>query len=190
MSLTATTHHPNAFRALALLSVLVTTAGFLPATIAATTALDNYVAAPGTSNDDLLGSLSVTTGSVVAMVGQIPNQPLRFFDEEDSRSEDALLAYGMDKYLLTGDPQWLVHFPMTKAVVRAMDTVQQSVLPSCGSWWVTFSCTGNFMDRVRAYRMLDAAELALATGKQVNVWFRDDKMHNGYCLADRLDVIR
>ncbi|SDW18400.1 hypothetical protein [Thiocapsa roseopersicina] len=66
----------------------------------------------------------------------------------------------------------------------------QSVLPSCGSWWVTFSCTGDFTDRVRAYRMLDASELALATGKRVQVWFRDDKMHNGYCLADRLDIIR
>ena len=77
-----------------------------------------------TGNDDVLGLLSVVTGSVTAMVSQIPNQPLQFADEADSRSEDALLAYGMDKYLLTGDPQWLVHFPMTKAVVRAMDTVQ------------------------------------------------------------------
>jgi pyruvate,water dikinase len=28
----------------------------------------------------------------------------------------------MDKYLATGDPTWLVHLAMTKAVVRAMDT--------------------------------------------------------------------
>ena len=63
------------------------------------------------------------------MVSQIPNEPLHFADEADSRSEDALLAYGMDKYLLTGDPQWLVHFPMTKAVVRAMDTVPATTQP-------------------------------------------------------------
>jgi PhoPQ-activated pathogenicity-related protein len=87
-----------------------------------------------TENDDLLGIVSVVTGSVSAMVSQIPNQPLRFFDETEPRIEDALLAYGMDKYLLTGDPEWLAHLPMTKAVVRAMDTVQ-SFSANSGSRW-------------------------------------------------------
>jgi len=91
----------------------------------------NKAAAAG-DNDDLLGLLSVVTGSVTAMVSQIPNEPLRFSDEEDSRSEDALLAYGMDKYLRTGDPEWLVQFPMTKAVVRAMDTVQAFAASASG----------------------------------------------------------
>jgi PhoPQ-activated pathogenicity-related protein len=77
-----------------------------------------------TNNDALLGLLSVATGSVAAMVCQIPNQPLSFSDEQEPRIEDALLAYGMDKFLLTADPEWLVHLPMTKAVVRAMDTIQ------------------------------------------------------------------
>lgn len=66
----------------------------------------------------------------------------------------------------------------------------QTVLPSCQNWWLSFSCSGDFIDPMRAYRMLDAAELALATGKQVQVFFQDDKMHNGYCLANRIDVIR
>jgi PhoPQ-activated pathogenicity-related protein len=83
-------------------------------------------------NDDLLGLLSVVTGSVTAMVSQIPNEPLHFSDEDDARSEDALLAYGMDKYLRTGDPEWLVQFPMTKAVVRAMDTVQTFAVETSG----------------------------------------------------------
>ncbi len=78
-------------------------------------------------NDDLIGLLSVATGAVSAMVNQIPNQPLTFTDEDSARTEDALLAYGMDKYLITGDPEWLAQLPMTKAVVRAMDTVQSFV---------------------------------------------------------------
>ena len=75
-------------------------------------------------DNELLGLLAVVTGTVAAMVNQIPNQPLRFSDEAASRVEDEILAYGMDKYLVTGDPEWLAHLPMTKAVVRAMDTVQ------------------------------------------------------------------
>jgi PhoPQ-activated pathogenicity-related protein len=79
---------------------------------------------PSASNDELLGVLAVVTGSVAAMVSQIPNQPLRFADESRTRTEDAILAYGMDKYLRTSDPEWLAHLPMTKAVVRAMDAIQ------------------------------------------------------------------
>jgi PhoPQ-activated pathogenicity-related protein len=87
-----------------------------------------------TDRDDMLGPIAVATGSVAAMVSQIPNQPLRFSDEEVARSEDEVLAYGMDKYLLTGDPEWLAHFPMTKAVVRAMDTVQAFAANSDSRW--------------------------------------------------------
>jgi len=82
-------------------------------------------APPTDENDQLLGILATVTGSVAAMVSQVPNERLTFSDEApESRIEDELLAYGMDKYLLTGDPEWLVQLPMTKAVVRAMDTVQ------------------------------------------------------------------
>lgn len=79
-----------------------------------------------TSSDDLLGALAVVTGSVTAKVSQIPNQPLWFASEARGRTEDAVLAYGMDTYLSTRDPQWLDQLPMTKAVVRAMDAVQPS----------------------------------------------------------------
>lgn len=63
-----------------------------------------------------------------------------------------------------------------------------TVLPDCLPAWVTFSCSGDFTDQVRAYRMVDMAQLALATGKQVSVEFRDDLKHNGYCFAYRIDV--
>jgi hypothetical protein len=66
----------------------------------------------------------------------------------------------------------------------------QTVLPGCQAWWVTFSCSGAFTEVVRAYRMVDVAELALATDKQVQVFFRDDMKYNGYCFAYRIDVLR
>lgn len=60
----------------------------------------------------------------------------------------------------------------------------------CTPGWVSFSCSGDFNSPVRAYRMLDLAELALATRKKVQVWFDDAAMHNGYCFANRIEIIR
>ena len=74
--------------------------------------------------------IAVQTQSIVAELRQIPNQRLRFADETDpryidiGRTEDELIAYCWDKYKTTGDPLWLPRLPMTKAVVRAMDTIQ------------------------------------------------------------------
>jgi PhoPQ-activated pathogenicity-related protein len=73
----------------------------------------------------LMATLAGLSGSVVAMINQVPNQPLYFADESNNpRIEDAILAYSLDKFLDTGDEEWPVHLAMTKAVVRAMDTVQ------------------------------------------------------------------
>jgi len=62
------------------------------------------------------------------------------------------------------------------------------LLPACRSGWVTFSCNGTYTDPVRAYRMLDQAQLALATGMQVTVTVDDSRTHNGYCFASRIDL--
>ena len=64
------------------------------------------------------------TKSVVAEIRMVPNQPLVFADDGKRRSEDSIIAYTWDKYMRTGDPQWILRLPMTKSVVRAMDTVQ------------------------------------------------------------------
>lgn len=50
--------------------------------------------------------LLINTGAVLAVVRQIPNQPLYFADEPGrARKEDAILAYSLDKALDTGDPE-------------------------------------------------------------------------------------
>ncbi|HTI68734.1 MAG TPA: PhoPQ-activated pathogenicity-related family protein [Candidatus Limnocylindria bacterium] len=61
--------------------------------------------------------------SVVAEVRMIPNQPTMFANDGVQRVEDDLIAYTWDKYLRTGDERWPARLPMTKAAVRAMDTV-------------------------------------------------------------------
>ena len=83
------------------------------------------------AKNDPFDKVALLTGSIVAQVKQIPNQPLKFPDEQDpqyvekGRKEDAMITYGWDKYLKGGDPIWLARLPMTKAVVRAMDLVQK-----------------------------------------------------------------
>jgi PhoPQ-activated pathogenicity-related protein len=72
---------------------------------------------------------ALKTGSVISHVTNIPYQPIDFKgDEKGGRYEDDLIAYGWRQFLEGGaqekDDEWLARFPMTRAVVRAMDVVQ------------------------------------------------------------------
>jgi PhoPQ-activated pathogenicity-related protein len=75
------------------------------------------------SGDASLAGIALATKSVVAELKMIPNQPLVFAGETVGRKEDSLIAYTWDKYLRTGDAKWPARLPMTKAAVRAMDTM-------------------------------------------------------------------
>ena len=76
-----------------------------------------------TKPDVSLTLVATTTKTVVAELRNVPNQPLIFAGETKGRSEDSLIAYTWDKFLRTGDEKWPARLPMTKAAVRAMDTV-------------------------------------------------------------------
>ncbi len=85
---------------------------------------DNQGSPPDTV-DPVVGAAAVATGAILVAVRQIPNQPLFFADDPNNgRKEDAILGYGLDKALDTGDPEWAAHLAMTKAAVRTMDTAQ------------------------------------------------------------------
>ena len=66
---------------------------------------------------------ALATHSVVAELQDVPNQPLVFPDDPRGRSEDGIIAYTWIKYMKTGDETWPLRLPMTKAAVRAMDTI-------------------------------------------------------------------
>lgn len=76
-----------------------------------------------TAADPTLAVAAVATQSVVAELRGIPSEPLVFTGDGKKRTEDAIIAYTWDKYLRTGDDRWPLRLPMTKAAVRAMDTV-------------------------------------------------------------------
>lgn len=75
------------------------------------------------SPDGNIARIARETKSVVTELRMIPNQPLTFKGESHGRSEDALIAYTWDKFLRTGDEKWPARLPMTKAAVRALDTI-------------------------------------------------------------------
>ena len=66
---------------------------------------------------------ALTTHTVVAELQDVPNEPVQFADETRTRSEDGIIAYTWMKYMRTGDETWPLRLPMTKAAVRAMDTI-------------------------------------------------------------------
>lgn len=70
--------------------------------------------------------LAAETHSIVIALKDVPNQYLRF-DDQVPRKEDSIIAYSWNRYL--DDPYhnryWPAHLPMTKAIIKAMDTVQQ-----------------------------------------------------------------
>jgi PhoPQ-activated pathogenicity-related protein len=86
---------------------------------------------PSTPDPQMLLAAALA-GAVVVDLGQVPNEPLTFAGESGARTEDAIIAYTWDKFLRTGDERWPARLPMTKAAVRAMDTVTDflSKLPS------------------------------------------------------------
>src|SRR6476660_8173629 len=70
-----------------------------------------FLAVSGGSHDSAMPSganfavsqIAETTGSIVAELRDIPNQPLIFNGDGKPRKEDDLIAYGWSQYLETGD---------------------------------------------------------------------------------------
>lgn len=93
---------------------------------------DNTDAAP-TDGQERSIRMAKETGSVVAEVGMVPNQPLRFADSKDTpRWEDDIIAYSRVKHFTTKDDEWLVRLAMVKAGVKAMDATQEFMKSDAG----------------------------------------------------------
>jgi PhoPQ-activated pathogenicity-related protein len=78
----------------------------------------------------LTSMFAVSTGSIGVDLQDIANQPIRFWADMRNRSltEDALLGWTWKAYIDDpSNPNVLLHMPVTKAIVRAMDAVQQFV---------------------------------------------------------------
>ena len=75
--------------------------------------------------DAMTAEISRSTGSIVAELRMVPNQPLVYHGDGKPRKEDDLIAYGWDQFIKTRDPTWIPQFAMVKSAVRAMDCLQE-----------------------------------------------------------------
>ena len=77
--------------------------------------------------------IATSTGTIVAELGMVPNQPLRFTDSPDrARVEDDIIAYTRVKHFSTKDDTWLVRLAMVKSGTAALDAVQAFLASDAG----------------------------------------------------------
>jgi PhoPQ-activated pathogenicity-related protein len=91
---------------------------------------------PFPEDGELFIAIARALRSTVAVLGQVPFQPL--FD----LTEDKLIAHSFDEYLKTGDPEWPLLVPMVKSVVRALDASSAAAEQEWGTPLTEFTVTG------------------------------------------------
>ncbi|XP_041364388.1 autocrine proliferation repressor protein A-like [Gigantopelta aegis] len=71
--------------------------------------------------------MAMSTGIVAGNLKMIPNEPITFTDDptHKSRGEDSIIAWTWRTFVEINNtsPEYLLRFPMTKAAVRALDTL-------------------------------------------------------------------
>ena len=82
--------------------------------------IDNY-------DIQMMARIAVNNRLVAAVLYQVPNQPIVFAEDslQEERYEDGIVSFTWWHYLhhSPSDPEYLLRLPMTKAAVKAMDTV-------------------------------------------------------------------
>jgi len=104
-----------------------------PATVIGDGTAILYITGDGPRDGDYrdISLMSAATGMPVAMLFDIPNQPLWGMKEDD------LIAHTFEQYLKTSDASWPLLFPMAKSALRAMDAVQAATGQSIKKFIVT-----------------------------------------------------
>lgn len=126
-----------------------------------------------------MAQLAVKNSAMVAIIWQIPNQPLY-----DDLTEDELISFTLHNFKNDGDFTWPLLFPMVKTAVRAMDAVQAFsketlsheisrfvITGASKRGWTTW-LTGANDSRVKAIApmVIDVLNMPVNLDYQVKVW--------------------
>lgn len=131
------------------------------------------------------------SGIPVAMLFGIPNQPLF-----DGRMEDDLIAYTFERFLESGDGDWPLLFPMTRAVIRAMDALEQGygfkkfiVAGASKRGWTTWLSAGTGDPRIVgiAPMVIDNLNFPAQMAHQLESWGRYSEEIEDYTIRDLPD---
>ncbi len=137
--------------------------------------------------------LATSAGCNYAILFNIPNQPLY-----GGRTEDALIVYTWLQYLKTGDESWPLHFPMAKAVLKAMDAIQafsrQEHLPEVTGFlvhgaskrgWTTWLAGASQDARIKAIApmVIDILNVARQSQHQLEAYGKPSEQIGDYTSA-------
>ncbi len=126
-----------------------------------------------------MSQLALKNNAMVAIIWQIPNQPLY-----DGMTEDELISFTLHNFQNDGDYTWPLLFPMVKTAVRAMDAVQEFsketlqhdisrfVLSGASKRGWTTWLTGANDPRVEAIgpMVIDVLNMPVSLDYQIKVW--------------------
>ncbi len=85
----------------------------------------------------LMATVANQFGCVIAILSQVPFQPMM-----DGKHEDELIAASFAKYMETQDPTWPLLLPMVKSAVRGMDATTEAAGEKWGVSLKQFTVTG------------------------------------------------
>ncbi|WP_026811686.1 PhoPQ-activated pathogenicity-related family protein [Arenibacter latericius] len=137
--------------------------------------------------------------AIVAIIKQVPNQPLY-----DGMVEDELISYTLHNYKNDKDLTWPLLFPMVKSAVRAMDAIQEfsdkelkqpitrfTVSGASKRGWTTW-LTGASDNRVTAIApmVIDVLNMPVSLDYHITAWNEYSVQINDYIKLEIPQTVR
>ena len=93
----------------------------------------------------------------------------------------ATLEAEVRRVLTTGDGRF-------GGCMAALDVAPADAGLDCPGRWVTFDCTGEYVEPAAARRMFESLRAAAAADKTVRMQMTDERKHDGFCHASRIMI--